>query len=692
MNPRLALQSWRERWDKADEGIAVKPYVGGKVYGWAKKIPHASTWARPGVTSLVLLLCTLFLLLVSHISFPINGQITFAGLMIAAGMYLRRFVGPLFTLLLICLSIMCTMQYLSWRLGQTIIDQSGAAFVWAFILGSTEVCIVFYFLLGWVRHLAPLSESETRISLEQADFPTIDVFLLCSGASTDAALEQISACSGLHWPANKFVLHISDAEKRSAIKEIATELNAPYVEELTPNIANGAADYILLIEQKNDTLLYLPQDFLKRTLGWFTQDESLAFLYDANHFLAPKVCAAVQKNEHAIPRGRAILRRAALLNGAELSLENFRINTWHKSALLSETSGSLTSATQPYLYKKINSAHSEKIIHRKQCLTALQQMLRFYGPVAIGVYLTSPLANLFFGIQLIQAPLQWWFAMAMPCVILIAMTEARCKNDYRLGTLREMRELLLAAYFLVPTSYSFLKTKLGRPTVAITKFGAEQSWPRFTHNTLTYLFFWANTIGLLMGIWSLQFANSSTIGWRIFYCGWALMNALILLSKKAIEHESSEVQWFAGQQGKVSGAIRLAFGRLLVCETINFPSLALTISTPIKLESVVGTQTQLTLYHLSKAYTLIGTVIKVDGLRATLQLNPSDHSDYQALRDAVFARGANWPAWLPHKDADRPLPEWGYRAMKSIPLKSLDFLTNLTTFLRWNTILKLWKK
>jgi cellulose synthase (UDP-forming) len=694
MNPRLTLQMWRERWDKADEGLALKPYVGGKVHDWAKKIPYASAWQRPGVMPITMLLCALFLGLVSHISFPINGQITFAGLLIATGMYLRRFVGPIFTLMLVCLCIMSSMQYLSWRLGQTIIDQSGAAFVWAFLFGSIEVCIIFYLLVGWVRHLVPLSEIETALDLDEADLPIVDVFILCTDVDEASALNQIRACASINWPAKKLALHISDAGKREGLGTIAKDFDATYVEDLTPNIASGEGEFIMLLDLKPSKSTMLPKDFLRRALGWFNKDESLAFLYQADHFLAPKIGASVVKAEQAAlqstDHGIAVIRRAALPSESEQSLKAFRQKIWPRSALLLEQPASKT--TPQTRYQKINHAHSEKVIKAKQQLGNLHEMLRFYSPVAIVIYLISPLAYLLWGIQLIQAPLEWWLAMALPCAALIAMTEARCQNEYRLGTLRELKELLLATYFLIPTSYTFIKTKLSRPAVAITKFNAEQNLYRFTENTLTYLLFWANIIGLFAGVWALQFSTQHNMGWRIFYCTWALLNALILLSRKAISHEASEVQWFASQQGKLSGAVRLAFGRLLVCETLNFPSLTIIISTPIKLESKINSQVHLTLYHLNHAYTLQANVKKIDGLKTTLQINPDANQDYQSLKDVVFARSTTWPAWLPHKNADRPLPAWIYKAMHSIPLKTLDFMTNLTSFLNWDAFLKFWKK
>jgi cellulose synthase (UDP-forming) len=696
MNPRLTLQLWRERWGKAEQGFAVKPYVGGKVLDWAKKIPYSKAWAVPVASPMAMFLCGLFLSLVCHLSFPLNGQITFAAIMIATGMYLRRFSGPLFTLMLICLTIMCALQYFSWRFGQTILDQTGSAFFWAFLLGSTEVCITFYLFVGWLLHLWPISENEVTIEIAESDYPSIDVFVLCTEIDDAAAIEQINACAALNWPKKKITLHVSDADKRSAIKGLANDLDATYIEELTPNISNGYGEFIVLLDLKKNTTATLHPEFLEQTIGWLLHDESLLFIYDKHHFLAPKVCPSIQCIEQESLHARAILRRSSLPKVGEQSLKNFRATVWPRSSLLSSQSTSLKLAPH---YKITRSAHSEKIVKIKQKLSALHGMLKFYSPVAIIVFLISPLAYLFLGFKLIQASLDWWFAMALPLIALIAMTEAKCHNRYRLGTLREIKELLLCTYFLIPTGYSFLKTKLSRPLIGIKKFSNEQDFPTFTSNSVSYLFFWANSLGLMLGIWNVveivmsqTNTSASNIGWPIFFCIWAMANALMLLSKKAIEHEASEVRWFANNQGKITGALRLAFGRLLVCDTTNFPNPNLIVTTPIKLAAAVGSQTTLTLYHLNRAYNLPATVRHVDGLTTTLELNLSTSTDYQALKDAVFSRSATWPLWLPHKEADKPFPAWVYKAMATIPVMALDFMTNLTTFLRWDAFIKLWKK
>jgi cellulose synthase (UDP-forming) len=709
MSPKLVLQLWRQRWDKADEGVARKPYVAGKVYEKLKRVPYSRGWEARGVSWLVILCSVVFLVAVCHINFSLNGQITFAGLVVLFAMYLRRFKGPLMTLLLVCLSLMCTMQYLTWRLGQTIVDQSGNAFGWAFLLGSIEVCVAFYFFLGWVIHIWQVEQKTVTIDLEEDDYPTVDVILLCSKVSEKFASEHIKAIETLKWPKKKLKIFVCDSELRESLREITEKQKLVRCAKLPEAISLGNGELIATIDLAKEESPLPENDFLIRTVGWFVRDQGLAFLYDAKHFLGLKPCKRIEEKYQLGSQGRSIIRRKELNLRSPLSNEALQLRLKTRSALLVDTGAQ-------HHYLRIDRADSNRIHWSKEKLVDLQRVLFFYKPFVLLTLYTVPLANLVGGVNLLQAPPQWWLAMALPYIILIAITQARCTNPNRLGTWKEMTELALSAYLLIPTSFYFLRTKLANPVVAISKFGADQNLYSFTKDTAIYILFWANVAAFSCGIWGLIFGGflaelaatlfgdevtalnktmvSERHSWQMLYCVWALVNASLLLAIKAIDHEASEVRHFARNQNKLSGAIRLPFGRLLVCETVNFPSHDLELKMPLSKDLQKNIETQLLINHQNRSYTVLVKVTDIEeGMtRVSVVLNEATKSDFEALQHAVFARGPNWPLWLPHQHADKPLPAWLYRLMEVVPVKVLDLMTNLTSFLRWDAFMQLWKK
>jgi hypothetical protein len=116
------------------------------------------------------------------------------------------------------------------------------------------------------------------------------------------------------------------------------------------------------------------------------------------------------------------------------------------------------------------------------------------------------------------------------------------------------------------------------------------------------------------------------------------------------------------------------------------------LTTPSAIALKVNHEIQITLYHKSFSFTFPVQVIATDGLNATVQVNELGLTEFEKVKNAVFARGSNWPLWLPDKSADRPFPSWVYRALNNIPVRSLDLMTKFASFLRWDAFVQLWKK
>jgi cellulose synthase (UDP-forming) len=693
MSPRLVLQLWRERWGKADEGVAHKTYVGGKVYMWLKKLPYSPIWAKAGISWLVIFFGLMFIGLTSHINFPVNGQISFALLLIAIALYIRRLQGPVVTLLLAGLSVMSASHYFAWRLGQTIVDENGSAFLWAFALGSAEVSVAFYFIVGWMLHLWPIQEHELVIDLEDDEHATIDLLLICSNVDAVNAIEQLRATTELNWPKQKIQVSVIDSLQRIDVKLVADSLGMSSTSTLAEAVASGQGEFIVFVDGELQLQNHIQKDFLKQTIGWFIRDVSLAFMSDDQHFLSSPTCEQTQKNYMPKIGGRAILRRSELpvdLNSPSSTNSDLRNKLQNRSALLVEIAA--TNAGDHGKFLRIDRANSAAIIASKQRLVDLHQMLHFYAPAAILLFFTAPLANLIGGIRLLHAPIDLWAAMFLPFAILFAITESRCHSHFRLGTWKELRDVALSAYFLFVTSHSFVKTKFKDPFVAFTRFRSEQSTGHVIRDVAVYGLFWLNVFGLLCGASLIVSGRAKQLDWLLFFCAWALLNMGLLLAKKAIDHEANEVKSFARRQGRLKGAIRLPFGRTAVCETLNFPDHELALKTPSSVALKVNDEIQMTLFHHNFAFTLPVRVKRSDGLNCTVQVTDQALPEFEKVKDVVFARAPNWPLWLPNKNADKPFPAWVYRLLNTIPVKSIDLMTKFASFLRWDALVQLWKK
>jgi cellulose synthase (UDP-forming) len=699
MNAKLVLRLWRERWGKGREGLPNKSYVRGSIYNWFEKIPNATLWSTWGVSLSVLIASVMLFLLSISIQFSLNGQISFAGLMVITVLFLRRYDGGLISLILIWLAAMCLGQYFVWRFSSTIIARSDASFFVPLTVCCIELLVSFYFLLGAIKRLWPIEDEEVELFAIGKDAPFVDVLVFVGKMSQEQVLQTLSDCNQLVWPAKRLKVFAIDSEPRPDLEESLEVFGVTYLSQhetnendvtskFEPTLARSTGDYLLLLDQP----FQAPKEFLERVLGWLSNDGGLSMLYSANHSLAPKVCPEYETDAYKCRSDLSftILRRSAWQG--ELA------PMWKRSALVVERAELVpqdffsTDTRSPTRLVRIDRADSDTVLSWKVRVMRLHQMLNFYGPVAQIAFLFVPLAYLLQGWTLIKAQPEWFACFAVPALVLMSIVHGRKIQEGRWAEFREIKELLLSGYMLLATARSYLQTALMRPGLIFSRWRSEHSTAERILGIFLTLILILNVGALGHGV--VQFfeqADRSKQLWTLLYCLWALVNVLLLLCREAMLQESAQIKWFAEKQQKLPAMIRLPFGRTLACQTVNFPAVELGLIAPINLHADHGAELKLSIFHNEQIYSLTVQSIRTEGLTTYVCPKGSQESELTQLRDAVFARGKDWPMWLPHRNADHPLPDWLSRFLASIPGRFLDVALNLSKYLRLDGLIQLWK-
>lgn len=701
MNAKLVLQLWRERWGKGREGMPNKSYVRGSVFKWVEKIPDASAWSTPGLSLCILGAGILFFLLSISIEFSLNGQITFAGLMVIAALFLRRYDGALITLTLICLSMLCSAQYFVWRFSTTLVAQAEAAYFVSFSLCAIELSVVTYLLLGWVGRLWPIEQSEAEIFAEASDLPSVDVFLLAAEIDSDTVIQSALASAQMTWPAKKIKLYVIDSEPRPALEMRLARLGAAYLsqtrtghefENKTSTIQRGmdqsSGDFVLVLEKHS-----LPsKNFLARVFAWFESDVGLSLLYTSDHGLAPKLSNKLGQDQARVFPGLcfAMIRRGTWQN--ELK------SMWNRSALVvgrSEpgTEDSPTPQTSEALRMiRINRADSSSLLSCKHKVSQVYSMLHFYRPLAYLACLLAPLAFLLQGVVLVSATIDWFACFALPALILIGVVQSRDTQIGRWAEWREVKELCLSAYMVLATSVSYLQTVLFRPQLILARWRSQLSLAAWVYGLVISLLLILNLYGAVIGIARAYEPEQVNSQWIVSYAVWALVNVLLLLSRQAILQESAQIKAFSKRQQTLAAMIRLPFGRTLACQTLNFPATELGLQTPVPFNSSTKQELSVLIFHNNQATALTVQTLRTEGLTTYVRLVDGQGAELNQLKDAVFSRGKDWPKWLPDREADHPLPAWLSRPLAAIPIKLLEFSMNLSKYLRLDSLTQLWKR
>ncbi len=700
MNAKLVLQLWRERWGKGREGLPNKRFVRGSIFKWAEDIPKASAWSTPGLSIAVFIVSVLFLLLSISIEFSLNGQISFAGLMVVAALFLRRYDGALITLALFGLSVLCTAQYFVWRFGVTLGAYSDARFFVPFTLCSIELCVAFYFLVGWLTRLWPIEQEEVELLLTGNDRPAVDIVLHAATLDEARVMACVRACAAINWPAKKLKLYVIDGEPRAALEEQllpfavvyrsqdkATESLLTNLSMLHETVATATGEFLVALDMHSRPA----QDFLERALGWFESDSGLAMLYSADHPWAPRLSDHLEVDQvtSAGDFSFAMLRRSSWTG--ELA------SVWRRSALVIERTEPIvqdlfsTRSHQLARMIRIDRGDSSALLSWKRRLIEFHRLLQFYRPVAYCAFLLAPVVFLLQGMTLIHAKPDWFACFALPTLVLIGVVQSRNTQEGRWDEFREIKELMLSTYMLLATARSYLLTACLRPYLIVARWRAELSLAQWSMGLLLFLILVLNLAAVFTGVFLLFTQEPQLRLWTVAYVAWSFANVLLLLSRQAIFQEASEIKSFAQKQQNLQAMVRLPFGRTLACQTVNFPAAELGLLTPIPFSPPQDDALSLSIFHNNQAFSLTVQVLRTEGSTTYVRPSAAQGSELSRLRDAVFARGADWPMWLAHREADHPLPFWLSNFLSSVPIKMLDVSMNLGQYLRLNVLVQMWK-
>ncbi len=705
MTPSLILHLWRERWGKAEQSNPNKPYLLDAVYQWGVKIPTSNAFAIPGISLFVVALFTAFAFFVANLRFSLNGQISFAGLMVCAALLLRRYSGPFFTLCLIGLTLLCLAQYFNWRFGQTLQNQFGWGFVWAFTLAAIELVVVFYFALGWLIKLSPIRETVIAMPENQKDWPSINLVLLSDAMGDDTiSTEQIHEFANrlglLAWPEKKIVV--------SPYTIISGDSNHRF-NQINELINQTQQDLVLFIEPNglNQTKLWQwvdSKNFLERMSAWFIRDAGLAFLYGKNGFLSSQFNqteALINKrfSSHSLPI--SMVRTVAWQQLGMMPANEKTSALMNKSSLLiaehtnKKALELALDQRSEFVFSKVDRANSKFVQGLKAGLISTREMLGFYKNIVALAFFSTPLALLVFGTQLVSAKFEWFFALAIPAIVLFAITNSRTNIYSRWSSWRQLKESILALYFLCLTPIKFVTTIVKRPSLLVHRWWSQMSAFELAIEALVAILLFGNFVGLVHSI--NFFLNYDSLGheWRIFYVTWAVFNCLLLLSRQAIEHEKAHIVWFAKRQAQQSGTVHLPLGRTVVCKTLNFPNANLVLQLPVNIQTqyglTLGQTITLSFWHAHQHFNWKALVKTIESSNIEVSIAPTEQ-DFVRLTQALLVRNKNWPAWLPSKNADRPFPAWFYSFIESLPAKMIDLSARFMGLFTLDSISRLWKQ
>ena len=284
----------------------------------------------------------------------------------------------------------------------------------------------------------------------------------------------------------------------------------------------------------------------------------------------------------------------------------------------------------------------------------LNAMLHFLSGIPRIVFLTAPLALIYFNAQIIYAPFIAIFLYIVPTLLQVKMTNSRIQGKYRYSFWGEVYESVLAWYILKPTTVALINPNKGKFNVT-EKGGLNKSehydWIISKPYILLLLI---NVIGMVYGLSRLLFGDSSHIGVLLISMLWASYNIIILGAAVAVAAEAKQVRSSHRVKANFPAAIRLANGRTIKVRVTDYSNNGVGIDTGHNHLCQVNDKIELLMSRGLKQFSFDTYVCNTRDSLMGLTLKELDLEKQKAFIQCTFSRADAWLDWQDNFKHDKP--------------------------------------
>ena len=667
MTPTILLSHWRQRWGKADVGTLLRPRLSGGLHAWGDAFAESNLWRVPGLGLLSLSLFMALTMLLTTLHFTLVNQWVLSFFLLLLSLLIRSYQSVWITWMLLGFALINSSRYVFWRLDQTLGSFTDTGFWVVTCLFAAELVYIALILLDVMHKLMPLSQPQTSLPTEVIEWPTVGVFVVCSGHNLSGIEDSLNAMAAISWPRLKITLYFVDAVVRKDVRKFLNEHNAVYLaypEEKrdVPGLLNQA-----LMDSKEEFSVMVSmgdipaRNVLVTHLGCFDADPLLGILTTQNHFLTPALGPHFDARFGAASASGGdfmVVRRAMLLavgglpcepatSHIVLSMQNAGLK---HACVIHESTQTLCYIMQPF-----KVGYLQLRWHISWLRSALETCLPLLGLI----FYVTPALYFLADTPPVKATVPVLLAYALPHLIQAFLLHHRLHQPRYLPFWAEMRDVFLSLHILVLTALTVTLTKIGRVIhafqVKIPRLPGQVVWPLTVIDTL---------VGMVLGVSvvrcidTLQLTDLSAQIQTVFYGTWSCFVLMLLAAKLAVVEDAQQIRLQKQLQMQMPAMIKMSNNRTMTCSTTNFPQTHLELVVPTAQRLNPGECVNLSIFHHHDECVFQASVLSKEASLVCLGIEDDFIEAYNSFASAVFARRDDWPQWLPDHDADKLIPDW----------------------------------
>ena len=689
-----------------------------------KTMADARVWQNKLVKYVILAFILFLLAIFITIPFSLEAQAVFISFILLVAYALKRVKGQMATIVMITLSVTTSSRYLWWRYTETLNwdDPLALALGGGLLLAETYAWLVL--ILGFFQTINPLERKPVPLPKNTDLWPTVDVYIPTYNEPLSVVRPTTLAALSIDWPADKLNVYILDDGKRPEFKEFAEEIGVGYLARSDNNHAKAGnmnsamrytdGEYIAIFDCD-----HVPaRSFLQMTMGQFLKDSKVCLVQTPHHFFSADPFERNLNNHSQIPNENmlfygliqdgndmwdatffcgscAVLKRAALddiggfafetvTEDAQTALRMQRAG--YKTAYINipQAAGLATDSLSAHIGQRIRWARGMAQIFRldnplmgkglsiPQRLCYINAMLHFLSGIPRIVFLTAPLALIYFNAYIIYAPFLAIFIYVVPTLIQIKATNSRIQGKYRYSFWGEVYESVLAWYILKPTTVALFNPNKGKFNV--TEKGGLNDEEHYDWGiSKPYLILLLiNLLGILVGVLRLFLGDPSQIGVLIISMGWAFYNIIILGAAVAVAAEARQVRHSHRIKANFPAGVRLANGHTLKVKITDYSDNGVGIETEHAHLCRVNDKIELLMSRGNKQFSFTTYVCNTRKKQIGLTLKDLSLEKQRAFIQCTFSRADAWLDWQNNFRHDRP--SYSFKEVQKTSLRGFSNL------------------
>jgi cellulose synthase (UDP-forming) len=608
---------------------ATAPHIGPLLYGIAARLEsysaaltRAYVAAGRGTRLVVGVLVLALFALAATTPLSMGQQCVFLGSMWALTLVVRQLPGYGPGIVMIVLSIFASSRYIWWRLTQTMDLNPGFEAFFGTGLLAAECYTWLIMVLGYVQNARPLRRKPVPLPGDRSLWPSVDIFIPTYNESLDVVCPTVLAALNLDWPADKLKVYLLDDGRRPQLRAFAAECGAHYV--IRSNNAHAKAgnlNHALEISRGEFVAIFdcdhIPvRTFLTTTMGWFLKDPQCAMLQTPHHFFSPDPFERNLGTFRRVPNegnlfygliqdgndlwnatffcgSCAVLRRKPLEEVGGIAVETVTEDAHtalklhrrgYTTAYLRHVlaGGLATESLSGHIGQRIRWARGMAQIFRLDNpffgpgLTLLQRlcysnaMLHFFGGIPRLVFLTAPLAYLYFQFHIINAAAATIALYALPHLVQSSLANSHIQGRFRHSFWNEAYEAVLSWYIALPTAAALVAPRHGKFNVTAKGGLVQQDFFDWRISMPYLALVVLNVGGALLAVPRLLFWNSFEADTVVLNLIWTLFNLILLGAVLGVAAETRQVRASPRVPRSIRAILHLPGGRRIDCRTTDF--------------------------------------------------------------------------------------------------------------------------